>query len=53
MSTWLTTGCSSGLGRHLAEAVLEAGHSGAVTARDVSAVQDLVSGYPGTVRLVH
>ena len=42
MSTWLITGCSSGLGRHLAEAVLEAGHNAVVTARDVSTVEDLV-----------
>ena len=42
MSTWLITGCSSGLGRHLAEAVLEPGHNAVVTARDVSTVEDLV-----------
>jgi NAD(P)-dependent dehydrogenase (short-subunit alcohol dehydrogenase family) len=27
MSTWLITGCSTGLGRALAEAVIAAGHS--------------------------
>ena len=48
MSTWLITGCSSGLGRHLAKAVLRAGHSAVVTARDVSAVQDLVRDHPET-----
>ena len=42
MSTWLISGCSSGLGRHLAEAVLEARHNAVVTARDVSTVEDLV-----------
>jgi NAD(P)-dependent dehydrogenase (short-subunit alcohol dehydrogenase family) len=46
MSTWLITGCSSGLGRHLAEAVLEAGHNAVVTARDVSTVEDLVRDHP-------
>ncbi len=48
MSTWLITGCSTGLGRHLAEAVLEAGHTAVVTARDVSTVEDLVGDNPQT-----
>ena len=48
MSTWLITGCSSGLGRHLAEAVLEAGHNAVVTARDVATVEDLVRDNPQT-----
>ena len=48
MSTWLITGCSTGLGRHLAQAVLEAGHNAVVTARDVSKVQDLVDSHPDT-----
>ena len=41
MSTWLITGCSTGLGRALAEAVIGAGHNAVVTARDVSRVSDL------------
>ena len=41
MSTWLITGCSSGLGRALAEAVIGAGHNAVVTARNVSSVADL------------
>ncbi len=48
MSTWLITGCSSGLGRYLAQAVLGHGHSVVVTARDVASVQDLVAGHPKT-----
>jgi NAD(P)-dependent dehydrogenase (short-subunit alcohol dehydrogenase family) len=48
MSTWLITGCSSGLGRHLADAVLEAGHNTVVTARDVGTVEDLVRDNPQT-----
>lgn len=45
MATWLITGCSTGLGRALAEAVLDAGHDAVVTARKDSAVQDLVDRY--------
>ena len=40
MSTWLITGCSTGLGRALAEAVIAAGHNAVVTARDVGRVAD-------------
>ena len=35
MSTWLITGCSTGLGRALAEAIIAAGHNAVVTARDI------------------
>jgi NAD(P)-dependent dehydrogenase (short-subunit alcohol dehydrogenase family) len=38
MSTWLITGCSTGLGRALAEAVIAAGHNAVVTAREVGRV---------------
>ena len=41
MSTWLITGCSTGVGRALAEAVIGAGHNAVVTARDVAKVADL------------
>ena len=41
MTTWLITGCSTGLGRALAEAVIGAGHNAVVTARDVAKVADL------------
>jgi NAD(P)-dependent dehydrogenase (short-subunit alcohol dehydrogenase family) len=41
MSTWLVTGCSTGLGRALAEAVIAAGHNAVVTARDAARVADL------------
>jgi NAD(P)-dependent dehydrogenase (short-subunit alcohol dehydrogenase family) len=46
MSTWLITGCSSGLGRDLARAVLEAGHSAVATARDAASLRDLTEPYP-------
>ena len=41
MARWLITGCSTGFGREIARAVLEAGHSAVVTARRTEAVQDL------------
>jgi NAD(P)-dependent dehydrogenase (short-subunit alcohol dehydrogenase family) len=41
MSTWLITGCSTGIGRALAEAVIAAGHNAVVTARDAAKVADL------------
>jgi NAD(P)-dependent dehydrogenase (short-subunit alcohol dehydrogenase family) len=48
MSTWLITGCSSGLGRQLAQAVLKGGDNAIVTARKLSAIQDIVASYPDT-----
>ncbi|MGD0635862.1 MAG: oxidoreductase [Beijerinckiaceae bacterium] len=48
MPTRLITGCSSGLGRHLAEAVLKRGWNAVVTARNPAKVQDIVAGYPDT-----
>ncbi|OWY60901.1 short-chain dehydrogenase/reductase, partial [cyanobacterium TDX16] len=47
MSRWLITGCSTGIGRALATAALEAGHSVVVTARKPEVVQDLVDAHPG------
>jgi NAD(P)-dependent dehydrogenase (short-subunit alcohol dehydrogenase family) len=48
MSTWLITGCSTGLGRALAQVVLERGHNAVITARDATHVQDLADAYPAT-----
>jgi NAD(P)-dependent dehydrogenase (short-subunit alcohol dehydrogenase family) len=48
MTTWLITGCSTGLGRALAEAVLERGDNAVVTARDAGRVRDLRDAHPGT-----
>ncbi|OBG73690.1 MULTISPECIES: oxidoreductase [unclassified Mycobacterium] len=42
MSRWLITGCSTGFGRELARAALQAGHSVVVTARRAEAVRDFV-----------
>ncbi|OBF81164.1 short-chain dehydrogenase/reductase [Mycobacterium sp. 852002-51163_SCH5372311] len=52
MSTWLITGCSTGLGRALAEAVIDAGHNAVVTARDVNKVADLADSEPERVLAV-
>ena len=41
--TWLITGCSTGLGRALAETVLAAGQNAVVTARDAGKVADLAT----------
>jgi NAD(P)-dependent dehydrogenase (short-subunit alcohol dehydrogenase family) len=46
MPTWLITGCSTGLGRHVAQAVLARGYNAMVTARDAGKIQDLVDAYP-------
>lgn len=52
MSTWLITGCSSGLGRALAEAVVGAGHNVVATARDAGRVADLADAAPERVLAV-
>jgi len=52
MSTWLITGCSSGLGRALAEAAIASGHNVVVTARDVGKVADLADTAPERVLAV-
>jgi NAD(P)-dependent dehydrogenase (short-subunit alcohol dehydrogenase family) len=46
---WLITGTSTGLGRAIAEAVLERGGRVAATARDVSRVADLAERHPHQV----
>src|SRR6476469_5586437 len=50
--TWLITGSSRGLGRALAEAVLDAGHNVVATARRPEQVQDLVDRHPDRARAV-
>ncbi|WP_435225793.1 oxidoreductase [Streptomyces sp. Tue6028] len=52
MPTWLITGCSTGLGRALAQAVLQRGWNAVVTARNVASVQDLPELYPHTALAV-
>jgi NAD(P)-dependent dehydrogenase (short-subunit alcohol dehydrogenase family) len=45
VSRWLVTGCSTGIGRAIAVAALDAGHSVVVTARRPETVQDLVDAH--------
>ncbi len=42
MARWLITGCSTGFGREIARAALEAGHSVVATARRADTVRDFV-----------
>nr|WP_200828606.1 oxidoreductase [Caballeronia choica] len=44
---WFITGCSTGFGREIAQAVLARGWRAIVTARDPAAVADLASAHPG------
>jgi NAD(P)-dependent dehydrogenase (short-subunit alcohol dehydrogenase family) len=43
---WLITGCSSGLGRALAQRVLERGQRAVITARDPATLADLAARFP-------
>ena len=52
MKTWLITGCSSGLGKQLAEGVAQRGDCLLATARSTAALQTLCERYPDTVRSV-
>jgi NAD(P)-dependent dehydrogenase (short-subunit alcohol dehydrogenase family) len=47
---WLITGSASGLGRHIAEAVLAAGDRLVATARDPRRLDDLIENYGDLVR---
>ena len=52
MKTWLITGCSSGIGKGIAKAVLESGDQAVVTARNKDKVMDIVEAYPETALAV-
>lgn len=52
MTTWLITGCSTGLGRALAHAVLAKGDNAVVTARNTDSLQDLTAEFPTTALAV-
>src|ERR1700732_1852520 len=49
---WLVTGSASGLGRNLAEAVLESGDRLVATARDPKRLDDLVNKFGDQIRAV-
>jgi NAD(P)-dependent dehydrogenase (short-subunit alcohol dehydrogenase family) len=48
MKNWLITGCSSGIGREIAEAVLASGDRAVVTARKPADIADFAERYPDT-----
>ena len=52
VKTWLITGCSSGLGWQLAEAVAARGDRLVATARSADSLQPLCERYPETVRSI-
>ena len=52
MSRWLITGCSTGIGREIARAALEAGNQVVVTARKLDAVQDFVDDFGASAHAV-
>ena len=51
-SVWFITGCSTGLGRALADRVLERGDRCVATARDPTQIADLASTFPETARVL-
>lgn len=48
MKTWFITGCSSGIGRGIAKAVLENGDQAVITARNVNTLKEFMDDYPNT-----
>ena len=52
MTTWLITGCSTGLGRALAEAVLRHGDNLVATARNPETLADLVAAHTEQVQVL-
>lgn len=48
MRTWLITGCSTGIERGIAKAVLHSGDQAVVTARAISKIQEFETEYPDT-----
>lgn len=51
-AVWLITGCSKGLGRALARGALEAGYRVMASARDATALEDLIGEYGDAVAAV-
>ena len=49
MATWFITGCSTGIGRAMAEAVARRGHTVVATARRLETLDSFAAAYPGLV----
>ena len=45
---WFITGCSTGLGRALAQRVLQQGYRAVISARDAKTIEDIVAAHRGT-----
>lgn len=52
MKTWLITGCSTGIGRGIAKAALEAGDNVVLTARNTNKIKDFAEQYPDNARCI-
>lgn len=52
MKTWLITGCSSGIGKGIAKAVLAQGDQAVITARNAERLAELTNQYPDTALAV-
>lgn len=52
MTRWLITGCSTGIGREIARAALQAGHSVVVTARRAESVTDFAEAFGDRAKVV-
>jgi NAD(P)-dependent dehydrogenase (short-subunit alcohol dehydrogenase family) len=52
MARWFITGCSTGIGREIARAALEAGHSAVVTARRTETVADFADTFGDRAAIV-
>ena len=52
MKTWMITGCSTGLGRSLARAVLQKGDNVAVTARNTEKLKEIEKDFPHTAMII-
>lgn len=44
--TWFITGCSTGFGRSIAQAVLNHGWNAVITARDITKIQSFQERFP-------
>ncbi len=52
LTTWMITGCTSGLGRSMAQAVLKRGWNAVITARHPEQLNSFIEDYPNRVLLL-